>query len=161
MTFKKHFEIRWGDLDANRHVANSSYVDFLSDTRMSFFRENGITQQFLGDKGIGPVIFTEELYYIKEIHHGESITITIELLANTKDYKYIKYAHCIFNHEQKLSVYSETFYGWMDLQERKLISPPEQIAEIHTHLSKADRYELLETPVTLKNPKIPFGKNLA
>ena len=160
MIYRKNFEIRWGDLDANRHVANSSYVDFLSDTRMSFFRENGLTQQHLADFGIGPVIFTEEFYYIKEIKHGESITITVELLAHSVDFKYIKYAHCIFNQENKLSVYSETFYGWMDLKERKLISPPSLVLDIHISLSKAEHYEILSEPVSLKNPKIPFGKTL-
>ena len=38
--YLKEFEIRWADLDANRHVANSSFVDMLSETRMSFLREH-------------------------------------------------------------------------------------------------------------------------
>ena len=65
--YVKEFEIRWSDLDANRHVANSSYVDMLSETRMSFLREHGVTQQFFETHGIGPVIFSEEFFYISEI----------------------------------------------------------------------------------------------
>ena len=39
--YKKHFEIRWSDVDANGHLANSAYTNFMSHTRMAFFAENG------------------------------------------------------------------------------------------------------------------------
>jgi acyl-CoA thioester hydrolase len=158
--YTKSFDIRWADLDANRHVANSSYVDMLSETRMSYMRENAFTQQHLEEFGIGPVIFAEEFYYIKEIKHGEKITVTLELLASSKDYKYIKLEHCIFNEENKLSIYSETFFGWFDLKERKLIAPPIELQTIYAGISKSDRYTVLPDQVNLKNNKIPFGKIL-
>lgn len=158
--YTKKFEIRWADLDANRHVANSSYVDMLSETRMSFLREHGVTQQYFEEHGIGPVIFAEEFYYISEIKANETVTITIELLANSPDGKYIKFAHCIFNSEQKLIVYSITFFGWFNLKERKLIEPPIEIKRLFDTMDKADGYEPLAEPVSLKNPKIPFGKTL-
>src|SRR5438045_8045349 len=147
--YTKEFEIRWADLDANRHVANSSYVDLLSETRMSYLRENGFTQKKFEEFGIGPVIFTEEFYYIKEIRQNEKIKISLELLANDKDFKYIKFAHCIFNSEGKLSVFSETFFGWFSLAERKLIIPPDEIKNICSTLSNADNYESLSENINL------------
>ena len=158
--YTKDFEIRWADLDANRHVANSSYVDMLSETRMSFLRDHGVTQQYFEEHGIGPVIFSEELFYIKEIRANERITITLELLANSADGKYIKFAHCIFNAEQKLCLYSTVFFGWFNLAKRKLIEPPVEIKTLFDTMTKAEGYELLTEPVSLKNPKIPFGKGL-
>ena len=158
--FTKTYQIRWAELDANRHVANSSFADLLSETRMSFLREGGFTQQKFTEFGIGPVIFTEEFYYIKEIKANENITISIELLASSETYKYIKFAHCIFNEEKKLSIYSETFFGWFNLTERKLIVPPPIIQEICNKLPKTDNYELLPENVNLKNPKIPFWKHI-
>ena len=158
--YTKTFDIRWADLDANRHVANSSYADLLSETRMSYLREHGFTQQYLHDHGIGPVIFTEEFFYIKEIRHGETIAITLELLASSSDYKYMKFSHCIFNQDRKLSIYSEIFFGWFDLKERKLISPPIELQMINAGITKADGYEVLPDRVDLKNKKIPFGKSL-
>lgn len=156
----KEFEIRWADLDANRHVANSSYVDMLSDTRMSYLNEHGVTQKYFEEQGIGPVIFSEELFYISEIRANEKISISLELLANTANGKYIKFAHCIFNTEHKLSVYSIVFFGWFNLTSRKLIEPPLKIKELFDTMSKAEGYELLVEPVSLKNPKIPFRKTL-
>ena len=158
--YTKDFEIRWGDLDANRHVANSSYVDLLSETRMSFLRENGFSQKQFEEYGIGPVIFTEEFYYIKEIKANEKIKISLELLASNESCKYVKFAHCIFNSEGKLSIYSETFFGWFSLSERKLVDPPDKIKSIMTKLPRTDNYEIMSDTVNLKNPKIPFNKSL-
>jgi acyl-CoA thioester hydrolase len=38
----KEFEIRWSDIDANRHLSNSAYISFMSHTRMSFMTEVGL-----------------------------------------------------------------------------------------------------------------------
>ena len=40
--YTKTFEIRWSDMDANQHLGNSTYIDYLSHTRMSFFKEKGM-----------------------------------------------------------------------------------------------------------------------
>ena len=36
--YKKQFEIRWSDIDANGHLANSAYTNFMSHARMSFLQ---------------------------------------------------------------------------------------------------------------------------
>ncbi len=41
--YKKQFEIRWSDVDANGHLANSAYTNFMSHARMSFFGEQGFS----------------------------------------------------------------------------------------------------------------------
>ena len=41
--YKKQFEIRWSDVDANKHLANSAYTNFMSHTRMAFLMEFGFT----------------------------------------------------------------------------------------------------------------------
>jgi acyl-CoA thioester hydrolase len=159
--YLKDFEIRWSDLDANRHTANSTFADLCTETRVSHLRENGFSQSDFARGNFGPVIFSEEFYYLKEIMPGENIRISLELLANTADYRYIKFAHCVFNHAGKLSVYSETFFGWFDLAERKLILPPAKIVEILSGLSHADNYGVLPDNYSLKNPKVPSGKNIS
>ncbi len=39
----KEFEIRWSDLDANLHLGNSTYIDYMSHTRMSFLTDNNLS----------------------------------------------------------------------------------------------------------------------
>ena len=40
--FFKEFEIRWSDVDSNRHLANSAYINFMAHTRMSLFISIGL-----------------------------------------------------------------------------------------------------------------------
>jgi len=39
--YLKEFEICWSDMDANRHIANSAYINFMSHTRMACLLEVG------------------------------------------------------------------------------------------------------------------------
>ena len=158
--YLKSFDIHWAHLDANRHVANSVYADFLSETRMSCLREGGFTQKEFIKHQIGPVIFSEEFYYIKEIHHGERVHVGLELLAHSPSFTFMKFAHTLFNAENKLSLYSETFFGWFDLANRKLGAPPKLIIDIFSDIPKADNFHELSDDMTLKNPKIPFHKKM-
>lgn len=156
--YLKQFEIRWSDLDANRHVANSKYSDFLNETRMSYMREHGFTQKEFAQFNIGPLIFFEEFHYIQEILPNEIIQVGLELLGNSVDFKYTKFAHYIFNQQKKLCLYSGNFVGWFDLGERKLVAPPLEIGRIFSELSKSEYYEPIPIDISLKNPKIPYTK---
>ena len=35
----KRIEIRWNDLDANRHLANITFLSYASETRMAFMQK--------------------------------------------------------------------------------------------------------------------------
>ena len=51
--YTKQFEIRWSDVDANRHLRNSAYIDYMSHTRMSFMLERGMDQRHLAEYNLG------------------------------------------------------------------------------------------------------------
>ena len=55
--FIKEFEIRWNDLDANKHLANTAYTSYMSHTRMAFFSQHGFGLNILEEKQLGPVVF--------------------------------------------------------------------------------------------------------
>ena len=65
--FLKEFEIRWNDLDANRHLANITYLSYASETRMAYLNHIGLTHKDLHKKAIGPIVFNEQLFYFKEL----------------------------------------------------------------------------------------------
>ena len=68
--FFKEFEIRWSDMDANRHMANSAYINFMSHTRMAYLGQLGFNQNSMAAHNIGPVVFYEHVYYFKEAFPG-------------------------------------------------------------------------------------------
>lgn len=78
----KEFEIRWSDLDANRHLANSAYLNYMSHTRMAFLIELGVNQMTLAKAQLGPVVFYEHMYYFKEAFPGKPVKVSMEIYGN-------------------------------------------------------------------------------
>lgn len=62
------FDIRWSDVDPNRHLANYAYVNFMSQARLELIRENGITQKVMDKHNMRPIAFYEKMYYLKEVN---------------------------------------------------------------------------------------------
>lgn len=63
--FVAEFEIRWSDLDANRHMKNYAYMEYAIQTRFQFFYANGFPPEAFAEKQIGPVVFRDELKYYR------------------------------------------------------------------------------------------------
>ena len=86
--YLKEFEIRWNDIDANRHLANSAYINFMSHTRLSYMLENGFGQANMVANNIGPVVFYEHMFYFKEVFPGKPITVSLALKGLSEDGMY-------------------------------------------------------------------------
>ena len=99
--YLKEFEIRWNDIDANRHLANSAYINFMSHTRLSYMLENGFGQANMAANNIGPVVFYEHMFYFKEVFPGKPITVSLALKGISKDGMYFSFEHNFFDHAGK------------------------------------------------------------
>ena len=64
--YTKAFEIRWNDLDANMHLGNSTYIEYMSDTRMSFLTSRGLSLEVINSYSLGPIVMYEQINYFKE-----------------------------------------------------------------------------------------------
>jgi acyl-CoA thioester hydrolase len=158
MAFIKTFDIRWSDLDANRHVANISYSIFAIETRMSYFASQGFDQKAFERHQIGPVILAEHFYYLKEVLPAQKVHVDFELAGNTDDFSFCKITNSIFNHKGELAVFNEGLIAWFDLKERKIRTPPpDLLAGLH-NMAKTDNYAIFDKKET-RSAHIP-KKNL-
>ena len=151
--YKKDFEIRWSDIDANRHLANSAYINFMSHTRMAFLMENGFGQQEMAKHNIGPVVFYEHMYYFKEVFAGKPVSVTLQLKGISEDGMYFEFQHDFYDYKGRNFASFEMMGAWIDLKERKLISLPE---ELYANLSSLERTE--DFKILTKEDTRRFGK---
>ncbi|SHI64232.1 acyl-CoA thioester hydrolase [Mesonia phycicola] len=158
--FSKKFEIRWSDIDANRHLANSAYMNFMSHTRMAYLMQNGFGQQQLAELNIGPVVFYEHIYYFKEIFSGEPVTVTLELKGLSEDGMFFEFVHNIYNHKGQHCASCEMLGSWIDLKSRKLTSLPEYLVKGLDNLSRTDDFKMLTKEDTRKAGRLPKNINL-
>lgn len=125
--YKKEFDVRWSDLDANRHMANSAYQNFMSHTRMAFLIENDFGQREMAQYETGPVIFNENIFYFREILQGKPVTVTCEVTGRSEDGSLFSFRHDFYDYKGRNLARGLMIGAWMNLRERK-------ISALHTDL---------------------------
>jgi acyl-CoA thioester hydrolase len=150
MSFKKKFEVRWSDVDANRHLANSAYQNFMSHTRMAFLLANGFTQEELAKYNLGPVVFYEHIYYFKEILPEDRVEVTLKLKGMSEDGMFFSFEHDFYNQKGKNCARCEMLGSWIDMKTRKLTSLPNHLLKPLDLLEKTEDFKVLTQKDTRK-----------
>jgi len=153
--FTKEFEIRWSDVDANRHLANSAYINFMSHTRMAFLMDIGFGQKEMLRHNLGPVVFYEHVYYFKEVFPGKPVQVSLELKGLSEDGMYFEFAHNFYDAKGRNVAHCEMLGGWIDLKERKLTGLPEALYQKFNAISKTDDFKVITKEDTRKFGKRP------
>ena len=65
--FECYFEVRWTDLDGNRHVRNTVFSEYATHTRFRLLAAHSFMQAKLEALRFGPVILREEIRYRREV----------------------------------------------------------------------------------------------
>ena len=69
-TFKHPIKTRWRDLDAFRHVNNATFLSYIEDARILFFKRWGIN---LKEKSL--IVASVKIDYINQLIHPSDIII--------------------------------------------------------------------------------------
>lgn len=146
MNFEVNFNTKWSDFDPNRHMRHTAYNDYAAEVRVRYFQEHGLSINEFAKLNIGPILFKEETTFLKEIHIGENITVKMELEGVSKGLERWKFKHQIYNKNNILSAEIKVYGAWIDLEKRKLTTPPEKFVSIFQDLPKTENFR----EITLK-----------
>jgi acyl-CoA thioester hydrolase len=127
--FEKRFETGWRDVDANGHVANTSYLEFAVDMRIAFFASCGFPPESFLRHGFGPVVKTDFVEYFSELIMLEEFSVTIENGGVSDDFSRFRVVNSIYKKDRVPAARVTSIGGWLSLRERQLIEPPEMIKE--------------------------------
>lgn len=123
------FEVRWSDIDANRHLANSSYVTYCAQARMGFMNKHRMGVAQLNRWGIGPVILHERYSFFKEIYADQSVLVSLEIGGISEDAGIYRFVHKFYLPDGTHCATAEATGVWIDMMLRKMTSPPDEILE--------------------------------
>jgi acyl-CoA thioester hydrolase len=151
----KEFEIRWSDLDANRHLANSAYINFMSHTRMSFLTEMDLSHRHLEEFGLGPVVFYEHIYYFREVFPGAPIRVSLQLAGLAEDGRFFEFHHDFYDQKGIHMAHCEMLGAWIDLKSRKLTALPEELQQKFDQMERPTGFRVLSREDTRKYAKQP------
>ncbi|MEM6863601.1 MAG: thioesterase family protein [Bacteroidota bacterium] len=153
--FFKEFDIRWSDLDANRHLANAAYINYMSHTRMAYLGQLGFNQKSMAHHNIGPVVFYEHMYYFKEVFAGKPIKVSLDLKGLSEDGMFFEFQHDFFDNQGKNFARCEMMGGWLDLKERRLTGLPQEFLDAFEQMEKGEGFKTLTKEDTRRFPRLP------
>ena len=153
--YTKEFEIRWSDIDANGHLANSAYVNFMSHTRMAFMIENGLNQAELYKFNLGPVVFYEHIYYFKELFMGKIVTVSLQLKGLSGDGQFFEFVHNFYDYKGRNYARCNMLGSWIDLTTRKLTPLPRAMYQTFNRLDHAKDFKILTKEDTRSKENFP------
>lgn len=139
--FSRTFHVRWGDMDFNAHMRNTSYLDTAVDVRLMYFAENGFPSSEFERLRLGPVVRRDELEYYREFHLLDPVTITLELAGISPDGSRFRLRNDFLRQDGTLAARLTSTGGWLDLAQRRLVVPPEAITDLLKALPRTQDYE--------------------
>jgi acyl-CoA thioester hydrolase len=133
---------RWSDMDFNQHMRNAAYLGASEDCRMRFLADRGFPAGELQRRRIGPVVVEDRLAYRKELALLESFRVELVMAALTPDARRMKLRNRFHrDRDQALVAVVESVVLWLDLDARRPVAPPEELAAIWVGLSRAADFE--------------------
>lgn len=141
--FKRSVQIRWSDLDPNFHLRHSVYYDWGAFCRIEFLNEQGLTPEVMQRLRFGPILFREECIFRREVRLGDPISIHLQLTKSRKDYARWSIQHRIVKEENTLAALLTVDGAWINVAERKLATPPEEVYHVFERMPKTENFEWL------------------
>ncbi len=139
--FSLPIQVRWSDIDQNRHLRHSAYYDYGATVRIACFSEHGLTNLKFESLHIGPILFREEAVFKREVKFEDKIIADIEVTRATEDFARWSLRHNIYKDDGTLCAILNLDGAWIDIVKRKLAIPNEYVQAIFRDFPRAKDFE--------------------
>lgn len=143
MNFEVAFTTSWSNFDPNAHMRHTAYNDYAAEVRSRFFASHGFSLSEFAKHNIGPILFEENTRFFREILIGEDIKANLSLIAASSKFERFKFKHQIIKSGGVIAAEISIYGAWIDLTQRKLTVPPQEMITIFNRLDKALDFELI------------------
>lgn len=144
--FQKTLHVRWADMDTNAHMRNTAYLEMASDVRMMYFASRGLTMDEFERLRTGPVVMRDTIEYFHELRLLEPVTVTLALEGLSRDGSRFSIRNEFFGRDGRLAARVTSVGGWLDLEKRRLVPPPQKLAVPMQEMARTESFE--EMPST-------------
>jgi len=133
-------QVLWAQIDANQHMRHTAYADFAAQARLIMLESLGLKPSVLYSYKIGPVLFREELFYLREVGINEYIKVTCEIIKGRPDGSRWSIRHDLYRGDGVKAAIIVADGAWIDMEKRKLVSLPPELSESFMHAPKSSDY---------------------
>lgn len=140
-TYNKTYEVRWADLDPNRHMRHSVYLDYAAQTRVALFSDHGLPMDEISQMGLGPILFREEIKYLREVNGMEEVIVNCELNWMYENGSRWSFFHQMFKNGDTPVAELTVDGAWLDLDTRKLGNPSDNLIRIMKQFPRTEDFK--------------------
>ncbi len=142
-SFLHPIQVRWSDIDQNRHLRHSAYYDYGATARIACFSQHGLTNLKFEELHIGPILFREEAIFKKEIKFEDRVSIDMVVTKATPDFARWSIRHQLFKEDGTLAAVLNLDGAWIDIIKQKLATPDEYVRNIFDDFPKAEDFRII------------------
>jgi acyl-CoA thioester hydrolase len=132
--------VLWSQIDANRHLRHSAYSDLAAQARLSVLEATGFDAKQMARQKVGPVLFREELVYLREIGLNDTVRVTCALQKCRGDGSRWSFTQGIFREDGVKAAQVNTDGAWIDTDNRKLTSLPTEMLERFRSIPRSETF---------------------
>ncbi|MCJ8209109.1 acyl-CoA thioesterase [Mucilaginibacter sp. RS28] len=140
-------QVLWSQIDANQHMRHSAYADLGAQARLNMLEKAGLNPSVLLKAKTGPVLFKEELFYLREVSVNDNIKVACEVFKSRADGSRWSIRHEIYRGDGIKAAIIVAEGAWIDMEKRKLTVLHADLNKLFAHCPKSDDY-IEEIPKT-------------
>jgi acyl-CoA thioester hydrolase len=141
--YTMNYTVRWADIDANRHVHYSAYVDSATELRLRFFAEHNLPPEIFDLSGMGPVFTSLAANFYREVRLGETITITFQMAGLSEQGLRWRICHDFLKANGKQAVALTIEGTFISMTTRRPVIPTPEILSVFRQAPRSDDFEIL------------------
>lgn len=138
-------QVLWSQIDANVHLRHSAYADFCAQARSNMLNQLGLSLEEFNKRKIGPILFREELNYLREIGLDERIKVSVVITKYNVQNSRFSFRHEIYKENGIKAAVVVVDGAWMNIIERKLTKIPDEWQDILHKIPKSDDYTEIDS----------------
>jgi acyl-CoA thioester hydrolase len=139
-------QVLWSQVDANMHLRHSAYADFGAQARLNLLEKIGFSLTMFHQYHLGPVLFREELIYLKEIKLNDTVRVTCALTKMRQDGSRWSYKHEVYRSDGVKAAEVFVDGAWIDTIKRKITGLPHELILQLNNIPKSPDYTEEWTP---------------
>ncbi|MET8428421.1 thioesterase family protein [Nocardia sp. NPDC004860] len=145
--FQVAFQPQWSDMDQNGHMRTTGYLAAAENCRMQYFAGSGFSAGEFAQRGFGPVIQTDELRYRTELRLLEPARLSLHLAGLSNDGARFMMRNTFTRADGTVAATVTSTGGWLDLTQRRLTSPPDDLLTLLRDLARTIDFADLPSPL--------------
>jgi acyl-CoA thioester hydrolase len=140
MTIYYEGQVLWAQIDANQHMRHTAYLDFAAQARLAMLEVLGLKPSILYGYNIGPVLFREEVFYLREVGLNDRIKVTCEVIKARPDGSRWSIRHHLYRGDGVKAAVVTADGAWIDMEKRKLALLPLELSKSFMAAPRSEDY---------------------